>query len=94
MLLRFFLGLASPSVLSAAEVSPASSLVGVTASAAVALTLLGTRFLIGFFSLFSLCFSSAGFAISTMTWRPSSSSLFRSSAAFWAASRVLKATKP
>ena len=89
-MLRFFLGLASPSVFSAAEVSPASSLAGATA----ALTLLDTRLLIGFFSLLSLCFSSAGFAISTMTLRPSSSFLFRSSAAFSAASRVLKATKP
>lgn len=93
-MVRFFLGLASPSVFSAAEVSPASSLAGATASAALALTFLDTRFLIGFFSLLSLCFSSAGFAISTMTLRPSSSVLFRSSAAFSAASRVLKATKP
>lgn len=43
---------------------------------------------------FSWSFCSAGLATSTITVRPSSSCLSRSSTAFWAASRVVRDTKP
>ena len=93
----FFLGFSAPSVAGAVS---ALSVVSPFASASVTSpgTDLGPRlpadlFLV-FFGLCSLSFSSAGLAISTMTERPSSSVLFRASTACWAASMVVRATKP
>lgn len=93
----FFLGFSAPSVAGAVS---ALSVVSPFASASVTSpgTDLGPRlpvdlFLV-FFGLGSLSFSSAGFAISTMTERPSRSCPFRASTACWAASMVVRATKP
>ena len=93
----FFLGFSAPSVAGAAS---ALSAVSPFASASVTSpgTDLGPRLPVGlllvFLRLYSLSFSSAGLAISMMTERPSSSVLFRSSTACWAASMLVRATKP
>ena len=93
----FFLGFSAPSVAGAASALSAASPFA-SASVTSPGTDLGPRLpadlFLDFFGLYSWSFSSAGLAISMMTERPSRSFVFRASTAFWAASIVVRATKP